>query len=370
MADPRHRRLAEVLVGFSTRVAPGELVLIEGAVTAAPLVHEIYRSVLRAGGHPLTRIWVEGLGSPPEIVLREASDAVLDRVEPAFVDALDQCDVRIAAYGEWNTRELTGIDSARQARWGRARQEVRDRFLQRAADGEVRWTLTEYPTQASAQDAERSLPDWEDFVYAAGFLDKEDPVAEWQSFGAELERVAAFLNGVEELRIVGEETDLRVGVGGRTWIASKGHENVPDGEVFTGPVETSVEGTIRFSFPGVFNGREVTDVRLRFEAGEVVEATAARGQDFLREMVGMDEGARRVGEFAFGLNYAIGDFSKNILFDEKIGGTVHLALGTGYPETGSLNRSALHWDLICDLRGGSEVFADGEVVYRDGRFLA
>jgi aminopeptidase len=214
-----------------------------------------------------------------------------------------------------------------------------------------------------------SLAEYESFVYGAGFLDDDDPVARWREFADRLARTTGFLASKRELRIVAEDTDLTLAVDGRTWIASSGQENFPDGEVFTGPVETSVEGTIRFTYPAVFQSREVDDVRLRFERGEVVEATAARGQDFLEKMIGMDEGARRVGEFAFGLNDAVTAFTRNILFDEKIGGTVHLALGTAYPETGGVNRSGLHWDMICDLRSGSEVYADGELVYRDGRFL-
>lgn len=363
-------RLADVLVGYSTAVQPGETVLIEGALLSAPLLREVYRRVLRAGAHPVTRVWLDGLSEAgPEYLLREAPDELLDVVEPSRIDQLDECDVRIALYAEWNTKELSGVDGGRQARFGRARQEVRDRFLQRAADGSVRWTLTELPTHASAQDAQMSLAEFERFVYRAGFLDRDDPVAEWKAFGERLGRLATRLGEVDELRVVAQDTDLRLSFAGRTWVASTGHENFPDGEVFSGPVETSVEGSIRFTYPGVFNGREVGDVRLRFERGEVVEATARSGQDFLREMIGMDDGARRVGEFAFGMNEAVTAFTKNILFDEKIGGTVHLALGTGYPETGSLNRSGLHWDLVCDLREGGEVYADGRLVYRDGRFL-
>ena len=215
-----------------------------------------------------------------------------------------------------------------------------------------------------------SLAEYEDFSYRAAFLDNGDPVSRWRAFSEELHRVAEFLSAKEELRIVAEGTDLTLAVGGRTWIPADGHENFPDGEVFTAPHETSASGEIRFTYPAVFRGRQVDDVRLRFEQGEVVEATAARGQDFLEEMIGVDEGARRVGEFAFGLNDAIPMFTRNILFDEKIGGTVHLALGTAYPECGGTNRSALHWDMICDLRSGSEVHADGELVYRDGRFVS
>jgi aminopeptidase len=215
-----------------------------------------------------------------------------------------------------------------------------------------------------------SLAQYEDFVYRAGLLDRDDPVNAWRELGTRLRTIAERLSQVNELRVVADGTDLTVGVGGRTWIPCDGKENFPDGEVFTGPVETRVDGRIRFTYPASFSGRLVRDVELRFEAGEVVEATAADGQGFLREMVALDPGARRVGEFAFGMNDAIDEFTGHTLFDEKIGGTAHLALGKSYPESGGLNQSALHWDLVCDLRGGSEVYGDGELVYRDGAFLA
>jgi aminopeptidase len=366
VSESRHTRLADVLVGFSTRVADGDLVTIESTTLAEPLVREIYRSVLHAGGHPIPRIAAEGL---TENLMLEGRDYQLDWVNPTREADIEQADVRIVVYAPWNTKSLATVDPAREARHHRAYQRLRNRYLERASKGELRWVLTVYPTNAYAQDAEMSLAEYEDFVYAACFLDDDDPVARWQGFAQRLQRVADLLSTKQELRIVADGTDLTVGVGGRVWIPSKGHENFPDGEVFTAPVETEVEGEIRFTYPAVFHGREVNDVRLQFAGGQVVEATAARGQDFLREMIGMDEGAKRVGEFAFGLNDAVPIFTRNILFDEKIGGTVHLALGTAYPETGGLNRSALHWDMICDLRSGSEVYADGELVYKNGKFL-
>lgn len=366
MPDSRHERLADVLVSYSTRVAEGDLVAIDGSAAAAPAIMEVYRRVLRAGGHPLVRVLVDEVG---EQLLFEGRDEQLEWVNPASWDVIEQADVTISFAALANTRRLTNVDPARQAKVSRARQPMLDRYLGRAAAGELRWVLTAVPTNAAAQDAEMSLPDYEDFVYAAGFLDRDDPVAEWRRFSERIERVVAYLTGKSELRIVTEDTDLTLGVGGRRWVGASGATNFPDGEAFTGPVETSVEGTIRFTFPAIFNSREVEDVRLRFSGGEVVEATAARGQEFLREMIGMDPGARRVGEFAFGLNEAVTVFSRNTLFDEKLGGSVHLALGVSYPETGGVNESALHWDMVCDLRGGGEVYADGELVYRDGRFL-
>jgi aminopeptidase len=366
VSDPRVERLASVLVDYSVAAKEGQQITIEAPSVAAPLVREVYRRILAAGAHPLPRIGIEGM---LENLMLDGADAQLDWVNPARSDDIETVDGRVVIMALQNTRSLTSVDTAKQARVHRALEPQRNRYLERAANGELSWVLTLFPTQAAAQDAGMSLPEFEDFVYAAGFLDRDDPVGEWRRFGERLDRVDEFLSGVSELRVLAEDTDLRIGVGGRTWIGSRGLENFPDGEIFTGPVETSVEGTIRFTYPAIFHGREVDDVRLRFEAGEVVEATASRGQDLLREMVAVDEGARRVGEFAFGLNDAVTAFTREILFDEKIGGTVHLALGTAYPETGSSNRSALHWDLICDLRNGGEVYADGELAYRDGRFL-
>jgi aminopeptidase len=355
-----------VLVDYSTDVQPGQLVLIESPPAAAPLVRAVYARVLEAGAFPQARV---GLDGAAEILLKDGSDAQLDWVNPARLEDYERSDVRIVLEADTNTRALTSVDPARLARAGKARQPLRDRYLERAAAGELRWTITVYPTNAAAQDAEMSLAEYEDFVYGAGRLDADDPVAEWRSFGDELRRLAEWLGGKRELRVVANGTDLTVGIEGRTWIPCGGQENFPDGEVFTGPVETSLEGEIHFTFPASFQGRLVEDVRLVFSGGEVVEARAARGQDFLDGMLAMDEGARRAGEFAFGLNDAITEFTKNTLFDEKIGGTVHLALGKSYPESGGQNRSALHWDLVCDLRSQSEVYADGELVYRDGRFL-
>jgi len=365
--DTYHARLAEVLVGYSTSVSDGDVVLIESPVSAAPLVREVFRRVVRAGAHPLLRITLETM---TETLFRHGNDEQLEWVSPLRVEDFERADVRIVLLSSTNTKGLTTVDPSRQALFGRSHEQLGNRYLERAAAGELRWVLTQYPTHAAAQDAEMSLEQYERFVYRAGMLDDPDPIASWREFAKRVEAVARFLETKSELRVVAEDTDLRVGVGGRTWIPASGGENFPDGETFTGPVEDSVEGTIRFTYPAVFQGREVDDVRLRFEAGEVVEATAARGQDFLEQMIDMDDGSRRVGEFAFGLNDGIVEYTKNTLFDEKIGGTCHLALGTAYPETGGKNRSGLHWDMVCDLRHGSEVYADGELVYRDGKFLA
>jgi aminopeptidase len=358
--------MAEVLVHYSGDVGPGDVVTLETSTLAAPLTREIYREILAAGAHPLPRISIEGM---TEELLKHGTDEQLDWVNPLRADDIETVDVRLVVEAYANTRRLSGIDPARLARWERATEGLRARYLQRAAEGDLRWVLTQFPTEAAAQDASMSLREYEDFVYKACFLDQPEPAQRWRDFGDRVDRVADFLSDKRELRIVAEDTDLTLDVGGRTWIRSKGKENFPDGETFTAPVEGGVNGEIRYTYPAVFRAREVDDVRLRFENGAVVEFSAARGEDFLAEMLAIDDGARIPGEFAFGLNDAVTVFTKNTLFDEKIGGTVHLALGTAYPESGGTNRSALHWDMVCDLRSGSEVYADGELVYRDGAFL-
>jgi len=367
VADAFVDRLADVVVGYSTAIEPGDLVVIEAGDAAAPLVRAVYERVLRAGGHPDVRILLDELA---ETLFSNGTDAQLEWVNPSRLEELRRVDVRIVLEGETNTRALSDVDPRRQALAAKARDELRAINFERAAAGELRWLITAFPTNAGAQEAQMPLGEYERFVYHAGFLDREDPVAEWQRFGTELGRLAEWLGETRELRVVANGTDLRLGVGGRTWIPCDGKENFPDGEVFTAPLEDSLEGEIHFSYPASFQGRLIEGIRLRFADGEVVDASASRGGEFLEEMLAVDDGARRVGEFAFGLNDAVAEFTHNTLFDEKMGGTVHLALGRAYPESGGVNTSALHWDLVCDLRSGSEVYADGELVYRDGRFLA
>jgi aminopeptidase len=362
-----HARLADVLVGYSTEVKPGDVVRIESyGGGSAPVMRELYAAALRAGGHPAASFALE---ETDEILLREGSDAQVAWIPLDLEWNLEHGDVWIVLDAPGNTKRLTNVDPERISRKLKARQPLQSVYFERSIKGEFRWLICGVPTEASAQDAGMSLRQFEQVLYRAAFLDREDPVAAWRTFGDRLDEIGSMLETKRELRIVGEDTDLTLGVEGRTWIRSKGLRNFPDGEVFTGPVETSVEGAIRFSFPAMVRGRQAEDVRLRFEGGEVVEATARRGEDLLRELIAMDDGARRVGEFAFGLNDAISEYTGNLLLDEKIGGTVHLALGRSVPGTGGENESGLHWDIVCDLRGGGEVHADGELVYRDGAFL-
>jgi aminopeptidase len=247
-----------------------------------------------------------------------------------------------------------------------------DRFLKRAAakgKNRLRWVGTQFPCHAAAQDAEMSLLQYERFVFEAGLLHMDNPAAEWKKISTRQQRLCDYLNKAKEVRFrTPSGTDLTVAVQGRNWINCDGHENFPDGEVFTGPIEDATEGTVHYSFPAVHGGREVHDIMLVFKAGKVVDARASKGEDFLLGMLDQDKGARILGEIAIGTNYAIQDYTKNTLFDEKIGGTFHAAVGSAYPETGGKNNSGLHWDMVCDLRTGGTVEVDGKVISKNGRF--
>jgi aminopeptidase len=357
---------ASVLVGYSTAIVPGDRVAIGGDVPAEPLLRAIYRATLRAGGYPvLSPAFPESRAD----LLGIASDVQLAFISPLEQWAADHADVTIDVQASTNTRTLTAIDPSQTAVWSRARAGLRERRLRRAAAGELRWATTIFPTPAHAQDADMATREFVQLIVAACMLDQPDPIAAWQALSARQARMIAWLEQRQEIHLTAPGTDLRLSVAGRSWMNSDGKRNFPSGEVYTGPVENSAEGHVRFSYPVVTQGREVDNVELRFAAGVVVEASAGKNEDFLIASLDTDPGARRLGEFAFGTNDRLSRWTKNILLDEKIGGTVHMALGAGYPETGSVNRSAIHWDLICDTRAGGAVTADGSLVLRDGTYL-
>jgi aminopeptidase len=267
-----------------------------------------------------------------------------------------------------NTKAMSGVDPKKMAVRGKAMEPLGETMMRRTQEGDLRWTGCAYPTQAAAQDAGMSLREYADFVYGAGLLGEPDPVAAWQKLKDRQDKIIEWMQGKSEIHITGPGTDLTVSVAGRTWVNDDGHFNFPGGEIFTGPVENSATGEIQFTYPGFYAGREVTGIRLVFRDGKVVDFSAQTDQAFLQEMLDMDEGARRLGEFAFGTNPGIQQFTKNTLFDEKIGGTLHMALGRSYPETGGVNESALHWDIVFDLRQGGEVTVDGQPFSKDGVF--
>jgi aminopeptidase len=367
MRDQRADALARILVRYSTRVARGDVCVIQGATTGEPLVEAVYEEVLRAGGLPVMQLTTEGA---PAALYELGDDDQLDWMAPPARWAAEEADVRIAIMADANARALSRTDPSRQARVQRARKPLLDAIMRRAAAGEHRWVLTLFPTHAYASEAEMSLARYEDFFYAACLATEPDPVRAWQRQSDEVRRLAEWMEGREEVRIQARGTDVRLGVAGRRFIASVGEHNMPDGEFFTGPVEDATEGKVAFSLPASYGGREVTGVRLRFEGGRVVDASAERGEELLLEMLDTDPGARRVGELGIGTNYGIATGTREILLDEKIGGTVHMAIGASYPETGGVNDSAVHWDMVCDLRAGGSITVDGIELQRDGRFVA
>jgi aminopeptidase len=368
VTDTRIVKMARVLVDYSVNIQAGDRVLIEATMLAEPLVREVYRRVLERGGHPHILL---SLPDQEEIFFSAASDDQLDFVPALHLTAVEQFDARIRMYSEANTRALTQVDPVRMARRQKAQAVVQGTVFRRAAEGTLRWVSTLYPTMAYAMEAEMGWNEYQDFVYNACNVGDEvdDPVKIWQAAGLAQQRYIDRIDGHQIVELKGPDVDLRLSIQGRTFLNSCGSHNMPDGEIYTGPVEDSLEGWVRFTYPAIYAGQLVEGVELRFEQGRVVKASAARNEGLLLRMLETDAGARYVGEFAIGTNYQIDRFSRNILFDEKIGGTFHMALGNGYPETGSHNRSVIHWDMICDLRRDSQILMDGEKVYQDGKFL-
>lgn len=350
---------ADLLAGYCLEVQAGQEILVRSTTLAEPLLFECQRAILARDAWPLLRVELAGATAA---FYRQARDRHLDTFpEVAWAEA-KKAHAQLGIQAPENTRALVGIDPECLARAARARRPLREQTLRK------RWCSTLWPTQAGAQQAGMNLAEFEAFVERALFLDQPDPVRSWselRTFQAELiER----LRGSDELKIEAPGTALTLSVKGRTWVNSDGKRNMPSGEVFTGPLEASANGRIRFGVPSSPAGVDVAGVDLEICDGLVIAASAERGDTYLQRALATDEGARRLGEIGIGTNFGIDRPIGATLFDEKIGGTVHLALGRSYPETGAKNESALHWDLICDLRAGGRLTADGETIVQDGRF--
>lgn len=365
MADPRVTRLAQLLVDYCVEVGPGDTVLLGGASVALPLMTETYRAIIRAGGHPLLH-WNEDRFA--EILLKEGSDDQLQHIAEPVKMVYDTYDCLIRIGGDRNTRALSGVDIKRQQLRRAASRDLLQTMMERGATGDLRWVGTLSPTHAQAQEADMSLSEFEDFVYRACHVDKDDPVAEWKKISERQQILVDWLAGKKDVKVTGPDVDLTLSIEGRTFINSDGRHNMPSGEIFTGPVEESVNGWVRFTYPAIHSGREVEGIELRFEEGKVVDASARKNEAYLLNVLDTDPGARYLGEFAVGTNDGIDRFTKSILFDEKIGGTIHMAVGAGYPDTGSKNQSAVHWDMICNMQDGGEIWVDGELFYQSGSF--
>ena len=366
MTDLRIEKLADVLVNYSTAIQPGDKVLLQGGMIAEPLLSAILAKILQAGGHPLTVVSLPGAN---ELTYRYASDDQLKHIPEPMKLAVNTYDASISVMASSNTKALTNVPPEKMVVANQARREIVMTVMERTAKGEFRWVGTLFPTHAHAQDAEMSLKEYEDFVYGACLPDMDDPVGYWKRFSARQQKIVDWFKGKEHVHVIAPDVDLRLNIAGRAFVNCDGKANMPDGEVFTGPVEESVEGHVRFSYPTTYQGRQLTGVHLWFEKGKVVKASAEKNESFLLQMLDTDEGSRYVGEFAIGTNKGITRYTGNTLFDEKINGSFHMALGAGMPETGSKNESSIHWDLVCDLRDGGEIRVDDELLYQNGQFV-
>jgi aminopeptidase len=364
--DSRLRLLADVLVNYSVSIKPGDKVVVTGATPAEPLMKEILAKILLAGGYPFI---IPSLSEYSETLLNYGSDDQLRYVPDALQQAAQKYQAWISIRAPLNTKALSRIDPQKQRLRAQGERSLLETVLKRSANRELRWVLAAYPTHALAQDAEMSLSEYEDFVYKACLPDGNNPVGYWQCLSERQQRLIEWLKGKKQVNVRTQDTDLNFSIQGRSFENCDGRMNMPDGEIFTGPIEESVEGHVSFSYPTIFDGREVSGVKLWFSKGQVVKASAEKNEKFLLEMLDTDSRARRLGEFAIGTNDGIQQFTREILFDEKIAGSFHIALGAGLPETGSTNESVIHWDMICDMRNGGEIIVDGETFYRSGNFL-
>jgi aminopeptidase len=349
---------AALLCDWCLEAREGDQVLVGTTVPSMPLALAVHGALLERGAWPLVRLSAAALA---ESLYQHASDAQLDGFAPLELTEAQEADAFLTITAPTNTRALAAVDPARIARAGRARARIQEARLA------SRWCGTLWPTVAAAQEAGMSEDDYAAFVTRALFLDRPDPVQAWQDLTQVQQRLVERLTVAREIRIEAPDTDLRLRVDGRTWVNSDGKHNMPSGEVFTGPLEDSANGTIRFTVPSSPSGVEVADIQLTFEQGRVIEASAERGSEYLQAALGTDTGARFLGELGIGTNVGIDRPTGSILLDEKMAGTVHLALGRSYPQTGGTNQSALHWDMICDLRDGGHLSVDGEILPLTGR---
>ncbi len=364
--DPRIAKLARLLVEYSVDVKKNDNVCIHGTTVSEPLLREIYREVIRAGAHPRVHIQFQ---DQEYLFYSLAEDHQLAYTNPFDLYEMEHADALINVLPNFNPYALTSVNPKKKQKTTMAQKPLFEAVFKRWNEGKLRWVGTAFPSTALAQEARMSLDEYADFLFSCMHLDDDDPVAYWRQFSDWQERLCRRLNKAKEMRYVGQDTDLRFRCEGRTWLNADGKNNFPDGEVCTSPIEDSVEGTIRFTFPGIYQGEEIEDIFLRFEKGRVVETRAAKGETLLNTLLETDEGARYVGEIAVGTNENIDRFTKNMLLDEKMGGTVHVAVGMGIPQCGTKNMSAVHWDMLKDMRDGGEIYADGKLIYRNGSFI-
>jgi aminopeptidase len=355
------QKLARVLVDYSVEVREGEQVAVFGEVGAEPLIKALYTRLLQVGAVPVLQVQLPGM---QELFFEHAGEVHYKSIPSIRRFVAEEADAEIGIKAPSNTRALANVDPARQRALAELNKPLSEIMLEKN-----RWVLTLFPTEALAQEANMGLAAYEEFAFGAMGLNEDDPVRYWQEKSREQARLKERLEEAREIRLVGPGTDLTLSVEGRKFVNSAGRRNMPCGEVFTGPIEDSANGHVYFGVPAAIGGREVAGVSLRFREGKVVKAGAEKGEEYLRSLLDTDAGARYLGEIGIGTNYGIGRASANVLFDEKLGGTVHLAIGRSYKETGGKNDSSVHTDLVCDLREGGALYADGELIQKNGRFL-
>lgn len=366
MSDVRLNKLAKLLVNYSTKVKKGDFVFVTCDDVATPWMVEVVKEAVKAGAHVETVISNQEVA---EAKLKLSTDDQLLESNFIYENTLKKADVWLSAWGNRNTKANSNVDEKKLQLAAKGNTSWRKVYSEGMGDGSLRWCGTQYPTYADAQEASMSLSEYEDFVYGAGLIDKDNPIEEWSRISKEQERWIKYLDTKSEVHIMSKDTDIKVNVKGRKWINCDGRENFPDGEIFTSPVDDSINGYITFSFLGIYMGKEIEDIRLEVEKGKVVKATAKKGEELLKALLETDEGASKFGEVAIGTNYGIKKFTKNMLFDEKIGGTIHMAIGDSMPEAGGKNKSTIHWDMICDMCSEGKIYADGELFYENGKFI-
>lgn len=359
-------KLAKLITEHSLKLKKDDIVVLKAETSAEPLIKAFYKQILKMQAHPVLRLH---LPESMEYLAKYGNDDQLNFLPDFEIEQTKAMTAYIYIDSEINTKSLTNTDANKIAQIKKKSLPLREIMNKREEEGIFRWSLCPYPNYSMAQEAEMSLDEYKNFVYEACKLNEDNPVEAWKKVEENQESIRKLLEGTKTLHIKGLNTDLKLNVEGRSWENCCGYRNMPDGEVFTSPVENSANGTMFFDIPTTFNGVEAKNVFLRFENGKVVEAKAEKGQDFLHKMLDIDDGAKFVGEIAFGLNDNIQIPTKNILFDEKIGRSMHLAIGSSYESVGGKNKSALHWDLIKDMKNGSTVYADDKLIYKDGKHL-
>jgi len=360
-----YRKYADILVNYSLKLKKGDKFLIQSSYLAEELLKEVYSAAIKAGAHPEFKIALNGT---EKIFYDNASEEQLKYVSPRSDYVIKKYDALLNIMAPFNLKELQNVDSTKKQAVSIARTKLNKTFMKRAADGQLRWNLCVFPTASAAQESDMSLSEYQDFVYSACFLDRKKPLEKWRQLHTKQQKIVNYLNKRNKIEFKSSDVDITFTTEERKWINSSGKNNMPSGEVFTTPVENSVNGKIRFSYPGFFMGQEIEDITLEVKNGKIIKWAAKKGEELL-DKVFQIPGTRRFGEAAVGMNYGIKKFTKNTLFDEKIGGTIHMAIGAAYPETGGKNQSSVHWDLIADMTKGGKILADGNLIYSKGKFL-